>query len=484
MRNNFAPINRTPGAILSLIPSYWDKSDVDSNLVALTHVCRHLRATFISRPRLWTRLDFTSVGKTNTHIKRSRSLPLEAILCNTNDKPCLQDAFLLAIPHIERFKSLTINGSSDLQGLIKHLTPPAPLLEELKINITRKPTVLSSKLFDGNLPSLRTLCLGGVVTDLPWKNMQNLTTLELRCARGARIIMTRLLDFLENAPFLRKITLHYSLLDSSDARGRVVSLSHLRGVDIVADVGHLNLINHLSIPAGKSLVLNLGFTGKTSPPPIRAPKSSEILKNVSQITAVNLRLDGKVGSARLHGPSGEFYIFCHGKHGVGDTLSLSPGYWVPDTLTYFALERVQRLTVTEYRPSTPTEIDVIPYIILRHMEGIHTLTLTRCNSILFILALDADLLPSERPVCPKLKELVLYVQTRDSFYLAQLAQMAKGRASKNMKLSSITIVGLGELVPGEEVFKLEEHVTRVEYRVERNPPEWDNIPDVSVGREV
>jgi len=140
MRNNFAPINRTPGAILSLIPSYWDKCDLDSNLVTLTHVCRHLRAIFISYPWLWTRLDFTNVGRTRAYVKRSKSLPLKAVLSSTDDKPYLQDAFLPAVPHIGRFKSLTINGTSDLlRGLGKRLTPPAPLLEELKINITYSP---------------------------------------------------------------------------------------------------------------------------------------------------------------------------------------------------------------------------------------------------------------------------------------------------------------------------------------------------------
>jgi len=304
--------------------------------------------------------------------------------------------------------------------------------------------------------------------------MQNLTTLELRWAPCTRILMTRLLDFLENAPFLRKITLHHSLPDLSDARGRVVSLSHLREVNVIADMAHVIFLNHLSIPAGESLVLNLGFTSNISLP-FRVPRPSDILQNVSQITAVNLRLDGKVESARLHGPSGDFYIFCRGSHGAVDNISLGPFWRVSDTLTYFVVKRVQKLTVTEYRPSTSAETDGIPYTILSRMEDVHTLTLTRCENLPFILALK------KRHICPKLKKLVLYVQTRDSFYLTQLVQMAKGRASKNTKLSSITIVGLGELVPGEEVFKLEEYVTRVEYRVERNPPKWDNIPNVSAG---
>ena len=55
--------------------------------------------------------------------------------------------------------------------------------------------------------------------------------------------------------------------------------------------------------------------------------------------------------------------------------------------------------------------------------------------------------------------------------------MAKERASKGVKLRSITVVGLGELMPGKEVFKLREHVTHVEYRFEEKPPGWESVPE-------
>ena len=51
--------------------------------------------------------------------------------------------------------------------------------------------------------------------------------------------------------------------------------------------------------------------------------------------------------------------------------------------------------------------------------------------------------------------------------------MAKQRASRDAKLSLITIVGLDEPVPGTEVFKLREYVKHVEYRVDDALP---NIP--------
>ena len=54
--------------------------------------------------------------------------------------------------------------------------------------------------------------------------------------------------------------------------------------------------------------------------------------------------------------------------------------------------------------------------------------------------------------------------------------MAEERASRDAKLSSVTIVGLGELVPGKEAFKLRKYVGRVDYRVDDAPPDWDGNP--------
>jgi len=61
--------------------------------------------------------------------------------------------------------------------------------------------------------------------------------------------------------------------------------------------------------------------------------------------------------------------------------------------------------------------------------------------------------------------------------------MVQERASQGAKLRPITIVGLGELLPGKDVFKLRGHVTHMEYRVGENPPEWDSIPDDESGHE-
>ena len=74
--------------------------------------------------------------------------------------------------------------------------------------------------------------------------------------------------------------------------------------------------------------------------------------------------------------------------------------------------------------------------------------------------MNPDQTASNRILCSKLEELVLYVEELKSFNIEKLMSMAKARASRDAKLSSITIVGLGELLPGEKLFKLKEYVTK------------------------
>jgi len=482
MKNNFAPVGRIPGAVLSLIPSYLGRQDADTDetLITLTHVCRGWRELFISQPSLWTRLDFTNVSKTNAYVKRSRSLPLEAIIKKTEDKSSLKDAFLPVAPHIARFKSLTICGTSDLlQSFTEHLTLAAPLLKELVIDFTCNPApILNDVLFNKDLSSLRVLSLGGVITRLPWKNLWNLTTFKLRCMPGNEITVTQLLNFLESASHLKDITLHDSIPTSSNASStRVVPLPHLQNLTIQADRAHSILLNHLCIPARASLVLDFRFGGDKSPLPDHLPKTVKNLENIFRVTTVNLCFDAREKLVQLIGPSGRLYMHGHWEDDVKIAPPLSLDRRILQSLDYFPLHITQRLAITgyaKYESLGPIGIKrSTPYQILLRMADLHTLTLTRCNNLPFIIALNpAHTSPKVVP-CPNLEELILYVETQNAFNMPELMSMAKERESEGVGLRSITIVGLGELIPGKEVFKLREHVAHVEYRFEERPPIWD-----------
>ena len=74
-KNSLALINEIPPDVLSLIPNYWEDSDRDEGLVALTHVCRGWRDLFTSCPLVWTRLDCTDANSWRSK-KRNGALSL------------------------------------------------------------------------------------------------------------------------------------------------------------------------------------------------------------------------------------------------------------------------------------------------------------------------------------------------------------------------------------------------------------------------
>jgi urease gamma subunit len=71
-----------------------------------------------------------------------------------------------------------------------------------------------------------------------------------------------------------------------------------------------------------------------------------------------------------------------------------------------------------------------------------------------------------------LEELVLRIETRDWLCIDKLLEMAKERSSRGVKLSTVTAICSQEFVPAEEVDKLRDHVSRVEYRLDGVMPSW------------
>jgi len=192
MKNHFAPISKIPSDIFSLIPGYLEDHDVDENLITMTHVCRGWRELLIARPSLWVRLYCESTDKTRVYIERSKSAPLELVLVKCGNVAYLEDAFRSVAPHISRLKSLIIIGPMDLfQTLTQHISCPLPLLRELTIKLINNPAhVFENPLFNGDLPSLCSLHLAGVITHLPRNNLSKLTTFKLSRVLEDKISIT------------------------------------------------------------------------------------------------------------------------------------------------------------------------------------------------------------------------------------------------------------------------------------------------------
>ena len=477
-KNLFAPINKIPHDVLSLLPGYYDEDRIGQNLITLTHVCRGWRGIFTSRSSLWTRLDFTNVDKTRAYIERSRSSPLEIHLRDDKNPSYFDDAFSLVIPHLRRLKSLAIYVDVP-PGLLKHFFCQTPLLEELDISFLHShSSALDRTLFDGDLSSLRKLTLTGAITitHLPWNNMKNLQVLNLVSWSPVHSI-TQLLDFFESAPLLHTIELDDSIPDSSDAPPqRIVPLPHLRALTINSIPPHSTLLNHLCVPTGASLVLVFWFGDEEeSLLPDYLSGASGNLKILSNITAINVCF-GSEKCVRLSGPSGSLRLLAH--RWDGGTDSHTADCRILHSLEPSILSKAQRLAVSEYRHSYQTEGSPI-FQCVSSMNNLRVLVLTNCDNLPFILTLDPEENPSKLVLCHNLEELVLHIMRQDQFHLEHLISMVKSRASRGAKLSSITIVGLDELAPGRQVFKLREHVTCVTYMVDDVPPAWDHIPGES-----
>ena len=479
MKNALAPINRIPPNVFSAIPDYWaDEDAAEEHLNTVTHVCRGWRELFISRPSLWTQLNCAHIEKTRTYIERSNSSPLDVYIRKHKGPRFPKDAFFLTIPHLSRLRSLSLFGpSDDLVDIIgQHLHCPAPSLEKLKISFIGAPSPIEGTIFKRDLSSLRELRLSGVITNLPWVNLPNLTTFYFRNVPSDRISVIRLLDFFEHAPLLSKVVLMEASPTTSDAPlGRVVTLPHLKLFKISAQPVYSVLLKHLSIPSGAVLILEFDSDDTRSPIPVCIPKPFDNLKNILPITSINLLCDSAL-SLRLHGPNGGLYIL--GNQTGTPTSLLDLHRRVLRSLNHFPISSTERLTVGRYNLGQYQLIEKSPtYQTLFLMKALRTLTLTDCFNAPFFSVLDPSQNRSRTLLCPVLEELILYIKKKEQFCMKELLAMTKERSLKGVGLSTIKIISLKEFVSSEDVFKLRGHVTRVKYRLDDIVPDWDYDPD-------
>ena len=243
---------------------------------------------------------------------------------------------------------------------------------------------------------------------------------------------------------------------------------------------HPVLLNHLSIQTGASLTLGFEFTGNESPLPECLPKTLGNLKNVFSATSVSLRFGKVKKCVQLHGPNGILRILSDWI-GQNEAASFLLNNRIIRSLTCFDLSGIKRLVITEYKPPPKDETnESTTCYILHRMEELRTLTLTHCENLPFFAALNPAQTPSKRVLCPKLEELILYVEEPKSLNIEELTIMAMKRAVGGTKLSTITIVGLDEIVLGPLAYmlKLMQYATRVDSRTGEKPPKWNSIPEL------
>jgi len=415
-------------------------------------VCQTWREIFTSRPTLWTDLDCTDIDKTLVYINRSRSSPINVCL-GSYDALSPYDPFLQVIPHIiGRLKSLAIYGAADnVQEITMQLSPPAPLLESLTIDLDsdcspQRGPAIPATLFNGDLSSLRELCLRRIRTELPWRNMVNLTSFTLAYTSSGDSSVGHLLDFFTSAPRLRTIQLRFATPTFGTQRGRLVSLPNLKKIHIFGGGPPSLLLDHLLIPAGAKLTTEVDSRGS-----LHLPKSLDFIQEFSRFR-IHLYVRDFYPSIRFSGPNCDITL-------VSATPPATPTTCrVLDSLAKFDPLNVERLRLAGGDLMQQDGCDL--YRVLPQMRHIHTLTISRCTGLSHFFPFISDV-----GLCPKVEQLILDPRADGGkFDIQHVTGLAAGRVSGTWwgaKLKSVRIVSRDRSMQAG-ASKLEEYVPHVE----------------------
>jgi len=410
---------------------------------------------FTSRPSLWTNLDIRNEDKARVYLERSKSSPVNLSLERRNEiYP--DDPFFRFIPQvIGRLGYLLVQGTPEnVQNITALLSHPAPLLKHLEISADYPPALrLTSALFDGDLSSLDVLHLSFVRTELPWRNMVNLTSFVLGGVPSGGVSVIELLDFIESAPRLRWVYL-YSVQPTPGAQsGRLVSLTCLK-IMTISDCGPPSaLLDHLLIPVGTELALRADVISSVVGDLI--PRSLDNLRNLSDFTTVRLCLDNSFLGMIFSGPNGRVSLDPTGSFAHKTSSML-------ESLAQLDTSKTERFRIGNSRPLSR---DLVHRALLP-MNNLRVFVLCECSSPHTpIRALHPSTRSSEVLVCPNLEELVLHNSGEEAFNMDDVIGMAEARASRGRKLRVVGVVGGVNEPDPKDVLELGKHVGRVEYNV-------------------
>jgi len=374
---------------------------------------------------------------------------------NRNDALSTNDPFFQIIPHsVDRLKSLSITARSGiLPNIPTYLPPYAPLLVVLDTDTTSQTgmmynPVLTTALFNGDLASSRVFRLKRVRTELPWRNVVNLTTSVLCYMPPGSISITQLLAFLEDAPRLSKIRLDSATPVAGGQPGRVESLAWLKRLAILWGSPSSVLLDRLLTPVGAKLTQWVGTFDRIVEDHL--PGSLDNLRKICNITKIRFQIDKHCTRMELRGPSGKLYIGSQ-----VDTTCL--GF---ESLAGLDTSKIERLEVSSDNPFRRRS-----YHALLPLKNLRTLTLSRSrNPCAFLAALRPN---AGAVACPKLEEIVL-VSLNDpgDIDIESVTKIAAARESRGARLRTVRIVGRRKKLHPLDVLELEKCVLHAEYDLE------------------
>ena len=407
-------------------------------MITLTRVCRAWGEIFTSRSSLWTDFDCANMEKTRVFLERSKSSPINVEL--KRNSGLLPDDPL-------RHRSVQIPdhrwNPRILQEITAHLSLPAPLLESLRIDVhSRSPPgtfpEIAATLFSGDLSLLRKLSLRCIRTQLPWRNMVNLTSFALSNTWSGGSSVRRLLDFFESAPHLLKILLRLATPTFGTRGGRMVSLAYLKRLDIIGGGSPSLLLDHLLVPVGAKFTFH-GDPHVT----IHLPRSFDCFRGLVTFR-IHLRVREFCPSIQFGGLNWELNM-------VPATPPAITTGKVLESLAQFNPLKVERLTIADgdlaYCGGSAIHRVLLP------MHNLRTLTISRCKNISSFV----DFLKVSG-LCCKLEECILDPHCGEEFDIQNVIGLA---VSRRTTLKSIRIVNRDEFSQ-THVSILKEYVPHVE----------------------
>jgi hypothetical protein len=308
---------------------------------------------------------------------------------------------------------------------------------------------------------LRELSLRSVRTQLPWRNMNNLTSLTLILVSQPTVSLGQILDFFESAPRLSEVTLTSAAPTVGAQDGRLVSLSHLRKLIITGQQPSSLLLNHLVIPVGAEAAIYRDSLESQIDDLL--PKSLNNFQNLSNISRIDLEFGWFVSCMRITGPDGGL--------SVASRLGPDPTHLVTCALERLDTSSTQCLDIKDDNCMTNELHGAI-----LSMANLRTLNISRENdSPSFLRDLDLALASDGVIACPKLEELTYNVSGK--LNLGILVDFAAARASRRVPLKSVEVFS-GEPLSRVEVSELGEYVSHVETGVGGNGSDQRFFEDI------
>ena len=398
----------------------------------------------MSHTSLWTDYYREDMNKTHMSLDCSGFSPVNTWLERYQGSP------VHSIPHaIARLKSVVIHGRPQkIQEVTTQLSHPAPLLESLRIVVDGldypvDDPVMATTLFNGDFSSLYNLYLQGIRTELPWRNMANLTSFTLVYKARGGTSVAQLLDFFESTPRLRKIQL--ATLAFGAHCGRSVSLSCLEGMNIIGGESPALLFDHLLVPVNAKLTTQGDERHLTY-----LPNSFETIRDLTGFK-VRLHVGEFYPSIQISGQTVEINII----PATPQATTAPNTCRVLESLAQFDPSKVERLRLAGGDILLREGCAV--YRLLLPMTGLRTITISRCKnpSNLFWLLADIE-------VCTKLEEIVLDARADgEKLNIQHMIEVVAKRAGMGAKLKSVRIATRDKFVQ-TCALKLKEYVPHVE----------------------